>query len=111
MKAKIEAALHDTQQYEFDLATAKLNLDAIEIESKLAQCYSAEIGLWEETAALKVIKQKIESINETIMNPQVLHDRDDAKLGPLQEKWFNATDQYINRAKKDKSLGHLSSAL
>jgi len=45
------------------------------------------------------------------MNPQLLHDRDEAKLGPLQEKWFNATDQLINRAKKDKALDHLSSAL
>ena len=111
MKAHVEAALHDTQQYEFELINAKLNLDAIEIESKLAQCFSAEAGLWEETAALKVVKQKIESINETITNPQLLHDRDDAKLGPLQEKWFNATDQLINRAKKEKALGHLSSAL
>lgn len=40
-----------------------------------------------------------------------MHDRDDAKLGPLQEKWFNATDQLINRAKKEKTLGHLSSAI
>lgn len=45
------------------------------------------------------------------MNPKLLHDRDEAKLGPLQEKWFNATDQLVNRAKKDKALEHLSTAL
>ena len=55
VKGKIEAALHDTQAFEFDLINAKLNLDAIEIQSKLAQCYTAEADLWEETAALRVV--------------------------------------------------------
>lgn len=56
-------------QWDIDVMNAKLNLDAIEIESKLAQCFSQGVGLWEETHALRVVKQKIESVNETIMNP------------------------------------------
>ncbi len=35
LKEKIVMAHHDIQEYEFSLINAKLNLDAIEIKSKL----------------------------------------------------------------------------
>ena len=113
---KVEDAVakvqNDVKEYEYELINAKLNLDAIEIESKLAQTFSKEVGLWEETAALKVVKQHIKSINETVTNRQVLIDRDEAMHKPLLEKWFNAAaDDVLNRPNSSDTLKHLSSTM
>ena len=48
------------QEYQIGLINAKLNLDAIEIKNRLPQNNTEDINLWEETAALKVVKKKIE---------------------------------------------------
>lgn len=77
------------QDFEFDLITNKLNLDSVEIKSILPKSHTEGVGLWEETAALKVIKQKIESINETVTRPELLFEKDEIKHRPLLEKWNN----------------------
>ena len=53
IKDKIEDAIQDISNYEMDLANAELNLDAMEIEHKVAQNYTADTHIWAETAALK----------------------------------------------------------
>ena len=87
MLEKIKAAQDNILDLEHELITAKLNLDAIEIQSILPNSSTQDVGIWEETAALKVIKQKIVSINETIMNPHLLFEKDEIKHKPLLEAW------------------------
>jgi len=99
------------QEYQIGLINAKLNLDAIEIKNRLPQNNTEEINLWEETAALKVVKKKIEEITDTITNPQLLFEKDKEKHRPMLEKWNNATRDIINRAKTGKSIKHLSNTL
>ena len=80
-----------------DLANAELNLDAMEIEHKVAQNYTADTHIWAETAALKGVLQKIESLKETAKNPEILLAKDEAKHKPVIDKWINATTDLFKR--------------
>ena len=85
----VKHAKHNLQEYEFDLVNAKLNMDVVEIEQTLPSSHTEGVGLWDETVALRIIKQKIASINETVGRPEVLFERDAIKHKPLLDKWNN----------------------
>ena len=40
IEEEVQAAQRDVKEYEYELINAKLNLDAIEIDSTLAGCFS-----------------------------------------------------------------------
>ena len=98
------------EELEFSTVNMKLNLDAIEITSELPKSHTQEIGLWEETAALKVIKRKIELINETLTRPELLKEKDEIKHRPLLEKWNNSSGEQ-QKQKQQKILNKMSTTL
>ena len=97
-------------EMEFSTVNMKLNLDAIEISSQLPKSHTQEIGLWDETAALKVIKRKIELINETLTRPELLKEKDEIKHRPLLEKWNNSSSEF-QKQKQQKILNKMSTTL
>ena len=109
-KEEIEIAQHDINDYEINLYNASLNLDAIEIEHRLPQCYTQGIGIWEEAPALKTIKQKIKNICEIVSDPDQLLKADEIKHAPLLEKWNNTAGD-LNKAQTMKTFKHMSSSV
>ena len=83
----------------------------MEIKHKVAQNYTADTHIWAETAALKGVLQKIESLNETAKNPEILLAKDEAKHKPVIDKWINATTDLFKRYQTEKNLKNLSSAM
>ena len=110
VKEEIEIAQHDINDYEINLYNASLNLDAIEIEHRLPQCYTQGIGIWEEAPALKTIKQKIKNICEIVSDPDQLLKADEIKHAPLLEKWNNTAGD-LNKAQTMKTFKHMSSSV
>jgi len=109
MSVKVAQTVAD--DFELELLSLKLNLDAIEIDWRMPQCYSEAIGIWEEPADLKIVRKKIEQINDTVNQPQLLFERDELKLRPMLQKWNNTTGEVMTKVKRQKTLKQIAKAL